>query len=137
MSSAIHHWWHDAAKILTNGKFTKLKQGNPMARHYKPVALDEAIPGMVLSDALLDNHGNVLLAEGVVLTEGILASLRRHRIATLPIKSDDVSADDEEAELVRHEQRLAKLFRKPSNAADDATGLLQQYVQYFRLGEPS
>jgi hypothetical protein len=108
-----------------------------MPKRHKQVALQEATPGMVLSHDLLDTYGNILLVQGLVLTESTLASLRRHRIEMLPIECDDISPADEEAERARHEARLTKLFRKSSNDADDATGLLEQYVRYFRMGEPS
>ena len=108
-----------------------------MPAHYRQIALDEAKPGMVLSDDLLDHHGNVLLVQGCVLTNSMLAALRRHRVTMLPVLGDESSAADQEAERMRHENRLARLFRKPGDAAEDATGLLQQYVHYFRVGASS
>jgi len=40
-----------------------------MSDSYELVPLAHLYPGMVLADALLDAHGNVLLAEGVLLRE--------------------------------------------------------------------
>jgi hypothetical protein len=124
--------------MLSGGKLGYLnKKGSAVPKSYKQVALNEASPGMVLSDDLLDTHGKVLLVQGCVLTESTLAALQRHQIKMLPIQCDDVSPADAEAERAQRENRLAKLFRKPINDAEDATGLLQQYVHYYRLGEPS
>jgi len=42
-------------------------QEKQMAARYKQIRLEEAQPGMVLSDDLLDTKGNVLLPQGAVL----------------------------------------------------------------------
>ena len=105
---------------------------------YKQLALDQTQPGMILSDDLLDRQGNVLLPRGVALSESTLASLKRHGIETLPIECAPLSVVDQEAELERHRQRLAILFRTPQNAVEapsDAMRTLQQYVTRFRLGD--
>ncbi len=103
-----------------------------MTSRSKQLTLDEATPGMVLSDDMLDSHGKVLLPAGATLTETTLASLRRHDIEMLPILCEALSAADEAAELARHQQRLAVLFRK--HVDDEATALLLQYVTRYRLG---
>lgn len=107
-----------------------------MASQYRQVPLEEASPGMVLSDDVLDMHGHVLLAKGVVLTEAILLSLRRHDVALLPVVSEEVSQKERETEISGHEERLKRLFRKPCSG-DDATALLEQHVRRFRLGDPT
>jgi hypothetical protein len=97
--------------------------------------LPDARPGMVLSDVLLDAKGNVLLAQGVVLTEAMLASLVRHGVESLPIfQADEVQAAPAfDAPAVQ--ARLDRLFR--ANDRDDgidwATGLLRRYVEDYRL----
>lgn len=103
-----------------------------MASRSKQLGLDAVTPGMVLSDDLLDSHGQVLLPQGATLTEATLASLRRHAIDALPILCEPLSEAEVAAEQDRHQQRLTRLFRKHTN--DEATALLLEYVTRFRLG---
>ncbi|WP_036170032.1 hypothetical protein [Massilia sp. 9096] len=97
--------------------------------------LHDARPGMVLSDVLLDPKGNVLLAQGVVLTEAVLASLARHGVESLPIfhAESGTTAPAFDAQAVQ--ARLDYLFR--ANVRDDhadwATGILRRYVEDYRL----
>lgn len=102
---------------------------------YKHISLQEAQPGMSLSDDLLDGNGNILLTRGVVLTPQIITSLARHGITAIFVACAE-PADSELEELhSHHKQRLDRLFRKPASDARDATGILQQYVSNFRMGE--
>lgn len=103
-----------------------------MTIHSKQLALNSVTPGMVLSDDLLDDQGKILLPNGTLLTEAILASLARHNIAIIPILCEALSPVDEAAELRRHQARLARLFRK--HAGDEATELMLQYVTHYRAG---
>lgn len=103
-----------------------------MTPRSKQFPLAAALPGMVLADDLRDAWGNILLPQGAKLTEATLTSLRRYSIEALPILSEELSADEEAAEMERHQQRLMILFRK--NTSDKASLLLQQYVSNFRLG---
>ena len=100
---------------------------------YQLTPLAAVGPGMVLGDVLRDGKGNVLLAQGVVLTEGMLASLARHGVELLPIL---VAGRPEPAiDLVHVQERLDRLFRKHErdNHGDWATGLLRQYIEDYRL----
>ncbi|MYM68924.1 hypothetical protein GTP45_19085 [Pseudoduganella sp. FT55W] len=107
-----------------------------MAGNYHQLALAEVRPGMVLSDVLLDVQGNVLLPQGTVLTEAMLALMPRHGIAILPIVTEQVQPEVVAATLERHEARLAHLFRKndPDSGSDWATATLRRFVTDFRLG---
>ncbi|VXC54787.1 hypothetical protein [Massilia sp. 9I] len=103
-----------------------------MSDSYELVALAHLYPGMVLADALLDAHGNVLLAEGMALNEATIGSLARHGIAAAPIvRAAPVSAPDPAA----IQARVDHVFRH--NDRDDhgdwATGLLRRYVEDYRL----
>jgi hypothetical protein len=95
--------------------------------------LTDARPGMTLSDVLLDDKGNVLLAQGVVLTETILASLARHGIGALPILQAVDTAPPLDPAAVQ--ARLDILFRgnDREDHADWATGILRRYVEDYRL----
>jgi hypothetical protein len=107
-----------------------------MTGNYHQLTLAEVRPGMILSDVLLDVQGHVLLPQGTLLTEAMLALMPRHGIAVLPIVKDEVSPEQVEATLHHHEARLAHLFRKndPDSGTDWATGTLRRFVTDFRLG---
>jgi len=107
-----------------------------MTGNYHQLALAAVRPGMVLSDVLLDVQGKVLLAQGTVLTEAMLALMPRHGIAVLPIVKDEVAPETVAATLQHHEARLARLFRKndPDSGSDWATATLRRFVTDFRFG---
>ena len=106
-----------------------------MTAAYQLMPLADARPGMVLSDVVRDERGNVLLSIGVALTDALLASLARHGIEALAI----VAATDDEApapiDAAAVQARLDHLFR--NNERDDhndwATGILRRYVEDYRL----
>ncbi len=103
-----------------------------MTASYKQLTLHELAVGMILSDDLRDDNGVILLSQGVIITDAIIAALKRHGVETVPILCSEVSADDEAAEMALRKQHLAKLFRKQS--PDDASALLHACVELFRLG---
>ncbi|MFI4940362.1 MAG: hypothetical protein ACHP7O_08505 [Burkholderiales bacterium] len=100
--------------------------------------LDNVVPGMTLSDDVLDNHGGVLLACGTVMTEAALSSLRRRGIDKLVVVDETLPpselAAERAAERERLQQRLECLFRKCRHQG--ASELLWQSVTQYRLGEP-
>ena len=104
-----------------------------MSGAYQLTPLAEATPGMVLAEVLRDEKGNVLLAQGVVLTEGMLASLARHGVELLPIQAASPPAPP--IDPVRVQERLDRVFRKHErdNHGDWASGILRRYVEDFRL----
>ena len=104
-----------------------------MTKGYRQLALQETLPGMILSDDLLDTQGHVLLSQGTILTAPMLHSLQRHAIEMLPILYGDISPADEAAEMAQRRQRLTQLFRKTTD--NEGGRLLRKYVHHFRLGE--
>ena len=100
------------------------------------VSLEDASPGMALSDAILDHQGQVLLAQGTVLTAPMIASLGRHDVAMLPIA---ISASDTPVfNPVAVAARVAYLFRSggtedATGPADTATAVLHRYIAAYRL----
>jgi hypothetical protein len=101
---------------------------------YQLISLADAHPGMVLGEALRDDKGNVLLAQGAVLSESMLASLARHGVGMLRIVA--ARGEPEPAiDPVRVQARLDRVFRKHErdNQGDWATGILRRYVEDFRL----
>jgi len=110
-----------------------------MSLSYQLIALADVKPGMVLSDVLLDKQGQVLLAQGAVLTAATIALLPRHGIDMLPILRDGAGGNESDApehDAAAIQARLDQLFRH--NDRDDhndwATGLLRRYVEDYRLG---
>jgi hypothetical protein len=106
-----------------------------MTASYKQLALHDVCAGMILSDDLRDDNGVILLSHGVVVTAAILVALKRHRVESVPVLCGEVPAAEEEAEMALRRQHLARLFRKQSG--NDASGLLHQFIENFRLGTQS
>ena len=107
-----------------------------MAVIHQHLPLEQVRPGMVLSDVLLDAHGQVLLPQGAVLTENMLSLMPRHGIAMLPIQAPPPSPEEVAAQQAADSARLAYLFRKhdPDDPEDTATTLLRNYVTQYRMG---
>ena len=99
--------------------------------HLTPLA--ETRAGMVLSDVVRDGKGNVLLAQGIVLTDSMLASLGRHGIDMLPILQAAPEPPPIDPEAIQ--TRLDHVFRKHDrdDLGDWATGILRRYVEDYRL----
>ena len=102
---------------------------------HQMVSLEDASPGMALSDAILDQQGQVLLAQGTVLTAPMIAALARHDVAMLPIA---ISASETPAfNPVAVAARVAYLFRADAQdatgPADTATAVLHRYIAAYRL----
>ncbi len=105
-------------------------------RRTHQISLDEAGPGMVLSDDLLDAQGSVLLPAGATLSDSSIASLRRREVDMLSIQGEEVPDADDAATLEQQRERLATLFR--NHTEDDmATEILRQLVTRFREGVTS
>jgi hypothetical protein len=113
-----------------------------MSAAYQHLALSQVKPGMILSDELLDQQGQVLLPKGALLTEKIIGLLPGHGIEMLAVlRPPDQAAPGTLPDPGVVAQRLAKLFRKADGADADAwaTGILQRYISEFRLqdrGQP-
>ena len=107
-----------------------------MSAAYQHLALSQVKPGMILSDELLDQQGQVLLPKGAVLTANTIALLPGHGIDMLavlrpPGESAAPAAPDQQA----IEARLAKLFRKHAARDEDwASAMLRCYISDYRLG---
>lgn len=106
-----------------------------MSSAHQLLPLSQVVPGMLLSDQLLDRQGQVLLPQGAVLSAATIALLPGHGVEAVPVQLDPVDQPAAVAPGVI-EQRLAHLFRKndPEDEGDWATGLLRRYVEDYRLG---
>jgi hypothetical protein len=96
---------------------------------HEMVGLDKASPGMVLSSAILDQQGKILLAQGTVLTAATIAALGRHEVAMLPVVVTGAAAPVVDVAAVT--ARLAFLFR--GERADTATAILRHCIEDYRL----
>ena len=108
-----------------------------MSATYQHLPVEQVEAGMILSDELLDAHGHVLLPQGTVLTESMLALMPRHGIATLPIAAaEQPSAAEQAADREQQLARITHLFRQnePDSDSDWATALLRRFVTDYRLG---
>lgn len=106
-----------------------------MIRNYGLVFMEDAVPGMVLSDSLLDRHGKVLLAKKTVLDEKLLESLRRYDIDMIPVVNEALTPEEEVARIAADLARLDRLFRKGNygdsekNANDVLLACLKHYCR--------
>ncbi len=107
-----------------------------MTRNYKMVPLENAAPGMVLSDNLLDRQGKILLPEGTTLNDKLLESLRRHDMDMLPVFCEDLTDEEQQERIAQRQARLERLFRKRDygDPEENANDILLQYMKEFRRG---
>nr|WP_315397962.1 hypothetical protein [uncultured Duganella sp.] len=101
------------------------------------IDLDQAVAGMTLAAALLDDHGAVLLPQGATLTEATLASLRRRGVRRCLVCADADPVDPAvlARERERRAQRLERLFR---HSGDDAgAAALLRALRAHRQRDPA
>lgn len=105
-----------------------------MNKSSRELHLEEVEIGMELACDLIDQHGTVLLQQGSVLTDRLLAALERRGISRLRIVAEpaDEAVDDgaRAAERERVRLRLAYLFR---GAVGTGAAQLQACLTDFRL----
>ena len=104
------------------------------------LALADATPGQHLAEAVLDDHGNVLVAAGCELTASLLQALGRRGVAELCIAHTEAVEPDGPGELVdpaaRHAhatERITHLFRHATQQGR-LNPLMHSVLQY-RIGE--
>jgi hypothetical protein len=109
-----------------------LEMEDGMSSAYQHLALADVRPGMVLSDILLDQQGQVLLPQGTVLTAAFIALLPRHGIGVVAVLRPDAGPPPDLAAI---QARLAYLFRHHgAGTGGDATATLHRYMEDYRLG---
>jgi hypothetical protein len=102
-------------------------------QRHRQMDLDDVAAGMTLGEAVLDGRGGMLLPGATVLTDAMLASLRRRGIATVFLLNDHVPKTDLLEKKEQLQQRLDWLFRK-CHGSPASTELLQ-CISTYRLGE--
>lgn len=108
-----------------------------MASGYKLIPLDDVVPGMLLSDDFLDRRGHVLLPKGSILTEKLLASLRRYEMDLIPVMIQDDAPEAAAKNTEHHKERLEILFRRQnySQPLENVNDVLLHLVLDYRLKE--
>ena len=107
-----------------------------MSAAYQHLALTEVKPGMILSDELLDQQGQILLPKGAVLTARTIALLPKHGIEMLAVlRADGQAGCAAQPDPAVVEQRLDHLFRKhdPDQHEDWASRALRGFITAYRL----
>ncbi|MBS1139709.1 MAG: hypothetical protein H6R13_1162 [Proteobacteria bacterium] len=97
-------------------------------KNKETLSINDAMPGMLLAEAVMDDAGRVLVPAATALTESMLQGLVRRNIVELVIESE--VDEDPAAALVRRakiEETLAHRFRK----AGDASGTRSLYQAVF------
>jgi hypothetical protein len=103
-----------------------------MINRYLKMDLDDAQPGMVLWEAVVDSKGTTLLPAGTSLTSSMVTSLQRRGIDEVFVVNDAVTENDLRLERERIEKRMAALFRH-CNDSLASQALLKSILEY-RLG---
>ncbi len=108
-----------------------------MASGYKLIPLDDVVPGMMLSDDFLDRRGHVLLPKGSILTEKLLASLRRYEMDLIPVMTQEDVPEAASMNTEHYKDRVEILFRRKnySQPLDNVNDVLQHLVLDYRLKE--
>ena len=107
-----------------------------MSAAYQHLALTQVQPGMILSDELVDQQGQILLPKGAVLTAQTIALLPRHGIDMLAVlRADDAPKRPAVPDPATVEARLDFLFRKhdPDRQEDWASRALRRFITGYRL----
>ncbi|HTH40751.1 MAG TPA: hypothetical protein VL968_08165 [Rhodocyclaceae bacterium] len=79
------------------------------------VPIDEVAPDTILSEALTDDAGRVLLPAGTQLHAALLSSLKRRGVSRVPVALPDAlqipeaERKEREAQLTRHVDHLFRL----------------------------
>ncbi|WP_434516390.1 hypothetical protein AB6Q56_07190 [Dechloromonas sp. ARDL1] len=96
------------------------------------ISTETALPGMSLSEAVLDDAGRVLVPDGAVLTESLIHSLLRRGVAALCV--DQAVEEDPAEREIRHARiarSVAVFFRQAGDGA--GTVALREAICAFRM----
>ena len=97
------------------------------------IRTEAALPGMCLSEAVVDDSGRVLVPEGAVLTESLIQSLLRRGVSELCV---DQATEEDPAEREIRRARIARSVAVYFRQAGDGVGslALQEAILTFRMG---
>lgn len=80
----------------------------------KSIALEDAEEGMILANAVTDDRGMTLCAEGTPVTERLMNLLRQKGVTAIYIESDEEMSEDDYLLL---KQKIEKRFAAVSDPA--------------------
>lgn len=99
----------------------------------REIELADATAGMTLAASLLDDHGSILLPKDALLSDGVLASLRRRGVRNcviwMPQGAEDTSGEEAAAHALA---RLDRLFRHIRQ--DEPSAHLLNLLRAYRSG---
>lgn len=97
------------------------------------ILTEAALPGMCLSEAVLDDSGRVLVPEAAVLTEALIHSLLRRGVAELCV---DQAAEEDPVEREIRRARISSSVAACFRRAGDGVGskALHEAILAFRMG---
>jgi hypothetical protein len=107
-----------------------------MSAAYQHLALTQVQPGMILSDDLVDQQGQILLPQGAVLTVQTIALLPRHGIEMLAVlRVDGPPEHTAGIDPAVTQRRLDHLFRThdADQHEDWASRALRRFITAYRL----
>ena len=100
--------------------------------------LEEIRAGMSLAEPVLGAHGEVVLPQGVTLTDALLQSLGRRGIESLSVLAPKAEGDDPATntkDIAVQMARIGRLFRHATEY--DGTDYLRTLVTQYRMaGKP-
>lgn len=102
-------------------------------KNTQTVALDTVAIGMLLAESVLGEHGEVVLTQGVALTDALIKALRRRGIESLLVCAEE-APPDQAAEQQQRLARLARLFRHVDGHT--GTAYLQALLTQYRSQVP-
>ena len=99
-------------------------------------AIEAVSVGAVLAADVLDENGRILMPAGAILTESAINGLRRREVLSVDIEAAaTLNPAQREAQRVRLETRLARLFRHAGEQAESRA--LHHAMLSYRLKDLS
>lgn len=98
------------------------------------LSLDDASVGMSLAEPVLGSQGEVVLSQGITLTEVLLNALRRRGVMSLSVLAPDAQPSTEArvgVDIKVHLARLERLFRQ--DAGQSGAAHLRALVTQYRM----
>jgi len=95
------------------------------------IPINLAQPGMVLEKPAVKENGQVLLAAGATLTEGIISQLEKKGIKTIVVQGEplDMEGLTSNPSFEKRAERLEHLFRYYQN--DPVMQKIKKFLQYY------
>lgn len=96
------------------------------------IAMESAVAGMRLAEAVLDDAGRMLVPDGAVLTESLLEGLRRRGVTELSV---DRPVEEDPAEREARQARISRSVAISFRHAGDGVGAqaLHEAILAFRM----